>query len=255
VNVKRRLLVLNALLVGLLILGGAELYARWLQAETRLARLDEVAPDAVPPAAADPARARPIRAGSYLAVVDRMLFTPDRNPIVEVEEPEVVVEQRPDLPRLDGLVDFGDGPTALMAADASGKPEWLSVGGKVGDFVFNGVDGGKVKLLWKEEEILAAPQELVGAKAKAASSKSAKRPRRGRPAPGAAPAAAPASANLAADAPKPIGGKHNIGTEISPGRYRADPKDSSPDGTESGGYRKVVRRTPFGSQSWWEKQQ
>lgn len=251
-NTKRRLLILNALLCGVLILGATQLYARWLQAEMRLAQLDLVAPDAVPPSSSEPRKRPAVRAGAYRAVVDRLLFSPDRNPTVEVEEPEVVVVQRPELPRLDGLVDFGDGPTALMAADATGKPEWLSVGGKVGEFVFNGVDGGKVKLLWKEEEILAAPKELVGAKAKQAAARS--KPRARRPAAGqAAPTPAVPEANMAADVPKPIGGKHNIGTEFIPGRYRADPGDSSPDGTESGEYRKVVRPSPFGSQSWWEK--
>jgi len=251
VNAKRRLLVLNALLLGLLILGAAELYSRWLQAEMRLAELDVVAPDAVPNSPVEPPTRPAVRAGSYRAIVDRLLFSADRNPTVEVEEPEVVVVNRPELPRLDGLVDFGDGPTALMAADATGKPEWLNVGGKVGEFVFNGVDGGKVKLLWKEEEILAAPKELVGAKAKQAATKAA--PRARRPAAGQAAAPAAPAANLAADAPKPIGGKHNIGTEFIPGRYRADPNDGAPDGTESGEYRKVVRQSPFGSQSWWEK--
>ena len=53
---KSGLLVLNALLAGLLVLGAAELYARYLEAEQRLARLDVVAPDAVPPTTPVPAR-------------------------------------------------------------------------------------------------------------------------------------------------------------------------------------------------------
>ena len=246
---KRKLLLLNALLFGLGILAAADLYRQWIEGEQRVARLDVTAPDAMPPTF--PPRDKPpnVRPADHRAVADRMLFSSDRNPIVEVAAPEVVVEERPTYPRMSGLVDFGDGPQALMSA--GGDPaKWIGIGDEIGDFVFTGVDGEEIKLTWKDEEIVVTRAELAEVEEKP-------KPRPGRAA--AAPAAAPpaeAQKNLTAAA-KPaetVGGKHNIGSEFVPGRFRADPNDGAADGTKYQGYVKRVRRTPFGSQAWWEKQ-
>ena len=116
-----------------------------------------------------------------------------------------------------------------------------------------------MKLSWKGEEITVAQDQLVGATARRepkATNRTGPRP----PANGAAPAPAQAqqAGNLAANAPESIGGEYKIGKELRPGVHAVDPNDKSPDGTsfkhsDGSTYIKTVRRTPFGSQSWWEK--
>ncbi len=247
---KRKLLLLNALLCGVAVLAGAELYSQWLEGEQRSAQLDILAPDAVPPAYPEPPRRASIRQVDFLPVVDRLLFSADRNAIVEVAEPEIVEVKKPELPLMLGLIDFGDGLQALMADDANATLKWIGVGEKVGEFVFQGMDGDKVKLSWNEEELVVKREELVGAKPKARKEPARAARASAPPAPGAPPAA-----DLTAAARKSVGGDHNIGPEFAPGRFRADPKDAAPDGTEYKGYVKTVRATPFGSQSWWGKKE
>ncbi len=253
---KRKLLLLNTVLLGLLILGGADLYSKWLQAEARYASLskyaDEKAAPEFPAGAGEPM----VRPGAYMPIVERLLFSKDRNSVVEVVVAEPEVEQRPALPFFSGLVDFGDGPLALMSATNAQQGEWIAIGEKVGEFTFRGLaEDGRVKLSWKDQEITVEQSELTGAGAAPAQQQAGNR-RPPRPKPGQAPAAAPpanATANLAQQAPATVGGQYNIGKELRPGVFAADPKDTAPDGTEHKDYVKRVRKTPFGSQSWWEK--
>jgi hypothetical protein len=253
---KRKLLLLNTVLFGVLVLGASELYSRWLQAQDRYARVDEAARVVPLPDYPAPGARPPIRPAQYMPVVERMLFTKDRNPTVEVVVAEAPVEQRPELPLLAGLADFGDGPRALMASASDGTPQWMKVGDKVGAFVFEGVDGQKVKLSWKGEEFAVLQDQLAGSmvrREKKANTKNGNRPPAATP-----PGAAPKPANLAPNAPQNIGGEYKIGKELRPGVHAADPSDKSPDGTtfknaDGSTYTKTVRRTPFGSQSWWEK--
>ncbi len=254
---KNKLLLLNALLLGVFVLGASELYRQWLEAEARYARLEEAERVVPLPDFPTPAERARIRPASYMPAVERMLFTKDRNPVVEVvveETPEVV---RPELPLLAGLADFGDGPRALMAAAANDTPQWLEAGEKVGDFIFEGLEGQKVKLSWQGEELTVAQDQLVGAMAPR-ETRTSKTSRPRLPAGGGAPAQAQQPANLAENAPKPVGGEYNIGKELRPGVYAVDSSDKSPHGTsfkhsDGSTYTKTVRRTPFGSQSWWEK--
>ena len=255
---KNKLLLLNALLLGVFVLGASELYRQWIEAEARFARLDEAERVVPLPDFPAPSERAQLRPAQFMPVVERMLFSKDRNPVVEVVVEEAPVEQRPDLPLLAGLADFGDGPRALMAAASSGEPQWIKTGGKVGAFVFEGLDGQKVKLSWKGEEFTVAQEQLTGAIVRR-EAKTTKKPS-ARPAPSApgAPAPAGAATDLAAAAPQNIGGEYKIGKELRPGVHAVDPSDKSPDGTsfkhsDGSTYVKTVRRTPFGSQSWWEK--
>jgi hypothetical protein len=191
-----------------------------------------------------------------MPVVERMLFSRDRNPVVEVVVEEAPVEQRPDLPLLAGLADFGDGPRALMAASSDGAPQWIKTGDKVGAFVFEGLEGGKVKLNWNGEAFAVEQGKLAGSLVRKETK--AKKPSQRSAAPPAPPGPAQPPADLAATAPTAIGGEYKIGKELRPGIHAVDRDDDSPDGTtfkhaDGSTYIKTVRPTPFGSQSWWEK--
>ena len=129
----RRLLLINTLLAGMLILGAVELYRQVLEAGARYERLEAFTDPKQPPEFPAPADPDPTRPADFMPVVDRLLFSPDRNAEVIVETVEPQVDPRPPLPQLAGLVDFGGGPTALMTADSAKPPVWLAIGDKVGE--------------------------------------------------------------------------------------------------------------------------
>jgi hypothetical protein len=254
---KRKLTLLNLALLALLVAGGLEFNRRVEQANARyeiLSRFDE--PKDAPAFPSPEARVR-VRQADFLPIVDRMLFYEDRNAIVEVEAPSEKVVVRPDLPVLSGVMNLGEGPIVLMADTPKDYPRPVAVGEKVGEYTFLGLAGDKLKLAWQGEQFEVSQDSLAGELASNTSGGAA----RSGGASGGGSAARRAAASRrretrAETKPQPetrkeIGGRYNIGTEIRPGVFRADPRDSAPAGTEFEGYRKVVNPTPFGNQSWW----
>jgi hypothetical protein len=244
---KRKLLLLNALLAGGFILGATELYRQVLDGDARYDRLQVFSDPRQPPEFPSPADPTPTRAGNFMPIVDRLLFSADRNADIIIETVETEVASRPGLPHLAGLVDFGDGPSALMTADAGEPATWISVGGKIGAFVFEGVDGEEVKLSWNEEQFTVTKEQLneTPVAVRKPPVRPPPGPRGGRP---TAATAANAAGDLAG-----VGQNSRIGPEMSPGVYRVVPGDDSPAGTEHEGFIKKTRSTPFGATAWWEK--
>jgi hypothetical protein len=260
---KRKLMLLNLALLAFLVASGFEFDRRVEQAHSRyeiLQRFDAAKQTPQFPAPQGPAR---VRQAEYLPIVDHLLFYQDRNAVVEVEAPEEKVVERPALPVLSGVVNFGEGPIALMADDSKSDPRPVKVGEKVGEYTFLGFAGNNLKLSWQSEEFEVSQDRLAAeleSRPRAAGSRSAGPAAGGSSSPAARRAAAsrrpttrpePSAQQAAADNRKTIGGRFNIGHEIRPGVFRADPKDTAPAGTEFEGYRKVVNPTPFGNQSWW----
>ena len=247
---SRKLLLINVMLLGLLILGVAELVRQVRGAQQRYALLLDPMPPKEAPAYPAPASPPRVRQRDYMPVVDRLLFSQDRNPVVEVEVPAVEIEQRPALPLLVGLMDLGDGPIAMMAASAKGTPRPVTVGEKVGDFTFVAAQGETLTLEWNGQRFEATEAELNGADGAEPNPKRRVQARASEPRP-----AAKSSTRLGSDRSKSVSTKYYIGPPLSgqSGRRSADPTDGVPDGAESDGYTRRVRQTPFGSQHWWEK--
>jgi hypothetical protein len=258
---KRKLMLLNLALLAVLVAGGFEFNRRLQQARSRYEVLQrfEAAKEVPPfPAPQGPDR---VRQADYLPIVDRLLFYQDRNATVEVEAPQEKVVERPALPVLSGVMNFGEGPIALMADNPKADPRPVEVGEKVGEYTFLGFSGDKLKLAWQGEEIEVSQERLAaeledishsGSRSAAASSNpSSTAARRAAASRRQATRAETKAQQPPAENRKTIGGRYNIGTEIRPGVFRADSRDTSPAGTEYEGYRKVVNPTPFGNQSWW----
>lgn len=248
---KKKLLLLNVLLAGFFILGAAELYRQVLDADARYGRLQAFSDPRQAPEFPSPADPTATRATAFMPIVERLLFSEDRNADITVETVETETAKRPGLPQLAGLVDFGDGPSALMTARAGEPATWIAVGGKVGDFVFEGVEGEEVTLSWNEEKFTVARDELNEAPAPVRPVRATRGPRT-RPGGGNRPAAATAAAAASGDLAG-VGQDARIGPELGPGRYRVMPGDDSPEGTEHNGFVKKTRSTPFGTTAWWEK--
>lgn len=255
---KRKLALINIALVALFVWGSWALYGQYEQAEQRFEIFDSSAGTVEPPAIPAPGDAPMVRAASYAPISQRLLFSRDRNSMIEVIVPEQQVTQRPQVPLLAGVVDLGDGPLALMTADPDTAPRWTGIGEKVGEYTLEAVANEKVTLAWNGETVELSQAELAAVKL-------------GRPerqAPNSSPdarkraaalarerTAARTAENLASSAEIAAKGKYTVGKQLSSGGYSADPNDGAKDGTEHKGYVRRVRATPFGSQHWWDKKE
>ena len=246
---SRNLVVLNLALLAVLVAGATALYRGTMEAKQRYDIFERTELGQATGTFSRPAKPAAVRPSDYMAVVDRLLFSKDRNPIVAVKVPPPETVDRPDLPRFIGLMDLGEGPIALMASDSKATPKPVARGEKVGEFTFVDAQGDSITFQWQDETIEVSQAELKGSPAQAAGTSPG--PRRSA---GTQPAS---SARLDPRREERVGGQYNIGPERAgqPGVYAADPKDTSPHGTEHAGFVKTVRKTPFGNQSWWVKKQ
>lgn len=237
---KRKLILLNLALVALLALTG------WRISEIReKARLrnGSVLGQSVKETATIPEPALkppdPVMAAEYLEVAEHVLFARDRNPTVEV----VVVEKPvPPLPVAHGVLDLGTGPTAILST-ASGQPQRAyRVGDRIGEFQLVGATSKELVFQWEDKRIRKTVEEL-------------------RPAVNAPPAeqaAAPPPAQQAAQSQSKVVGASPAAKaapseiDMGAGLRACQPDDTSPPGTVTGGYRKLVTETPFGKACRWE---
>ncbi len=268
---NKKLLAVNVLLGVLVIAAIYGLYSRVEAANQRYAILTPGGPAKEIPDYPGPDAQRRVRAGDHLPIVERTLFSADRNPIIEViAEAPPPPEPRPPLPRLVGIMELGKGPVALMSVDLESIAGPIEVGGKIGEFTFLGTEGEKVLLQWKDEKIAASPGELTGSPGGGGGNKRAalagarggggreRGPQKGaltRKKAGASRASTtPAPAKPAQTSVRQSSNEPRIGPDLGEGRYRAYPDDKSPAGTRRQGFVKRSQRSPFGTKSWWEKE-
>lgn len=242
---RGRLLGLNLLLLAGCVAAGWRLR---VQHEEHARRQREflaarVAPPPAP-AVALPSPPPQISAAGYLEVAQKLLFSRDRNPtvIIEVAAPKPV----PPLPHYYGVMNFGDGPRVILALP--GKPQKSCVAGdKIGDFVLAAIEPAGLVFEWEGKQIRKRFDELRD---------------RGEAPP--APQQAAAAAAQAAAAPQNVSTvatvttvqeKKGPGAEAGENLRYCQPGDATPAGTVVDGYRKVVKKSPFGEQCLWEKVQ
>ena len=244
---NKKLLALNVALGLLVILGGVELKGRIDEANDRYRILNPSQPPKELASFGSPQTQPKVRPADHMSIVQRLLFSADRNPDVEVEPPPVPAPVvRPAFPLLVGVMELGEGAIALMAPDVQTPAGPVEVGEKVGEYVFLGSAGDVIRLEWNGEKIEAHHAELTGG------GDGSPRGRRRRANAGRREAR-PAPAPQKPKKPEGLGGKYNIGQQIRPGVYNGDPKDDSPAGTQFKDLVKKVQNTPFGRRTWWEK--
>jgi hypothetical protein len=237
--VSRKLLLLNIVLAVLAVVVGTRARSNWDEAEKRAGVvLSKRVPAAAPPPFSPLAAVERAHAGSYAEVAQKTLFSADRNPtvIVEVAPPKPM----PPLPLMHGVMDFGQGPVAMMSVKAGERQQEVHAGSTIGDFKLVSLSTDEVVLEWEGKRVVKKPSELVdrsavqaaAAKARAAAPKPANTP-------------APAQAQVVAAASGP-------GTDLGGGNKACQPGDKAPAGTVENGLKKVVRPTPFGNACYWE---
>lgn len=236
---KRKLLALNLILIGML---GLVWYrfqqTRQAAAQREAQVLGERVPNKRFPALAPIPPVPPAVAGNYLDVAQRMLLARDRNPDVIIDpEPVKVKPPLPPMPVVHGLMTLGE-PGIILSEKPGAEQRTYHAGDKVGPFKLVAFDSSTVQLDWDGEKVNKRLQDLWE-KGEA-------------PAPGGAAGAAPpppSSVSTAnAPAPSPLG----PGIDIGGGFKSCQANDSTPSGTVQDGLRKVVLQTPFGRSCRWE---
>jgi hypothetical protein len=235
--VKRKLLLLNLILAGLLVWIGFRFRDVYAAARTREARVlgRQVPRTKFPPLPVVPPP-EPVTAATYLDVASRMLFAKDRNPNVIIDP--VPVEKKPEMPALPvahGLMLFGD-PGIILSERPGAAQRTYHKGEKVGPFKVVSFDTSKIVLDWNGELVERTVDELL---------EKSTAPPEATVAGAAKPAAPPAAASVESH---PLG----PGADIGAGFRGCQPNDSSPSGTVQGGYRKIEVPTPFGKSCRWE---
>ncbi len=237
---KGRLALVNLTLAALAAFGAWQLRVRWLDARARETALyrQQVKPPPAPPLAPIPP-VQPVAAIGYGDVAQKMLFSKDRNPAVEIEV--APVKPMPPLPVAYGVMVFGDVRSAILSPRPGVAHRAYSPGEMVGEFKLVSVDPEELVFDWDGQTIVKKLEELV---AKGRATGAAPAPEAAAPPPPAPPP--PVTTTVAA----PV--KPGPGMQMTPELRACQPGDPTPAGTVMEGMRKIVTRTPFGEQCRWE---
>jgi hypothetical protein len=230
---KRKLLLLNLVLVLLTAAAGWQLRREWMAARAREEAVlkRQVKPAPAPPVAPIPP-APPVMPAGYAEIAQKMLFVRDRNPNVIVEAaPEAPPKPMPPEPVLRGVMNLGDGPIAIMAEKAGAQHREYRKGETIGEFKVAAIGAQQVMLEWEGKMVTVTVEQIAPAEqAQAAVERT----------PGAAPPPAVVKTAL------------GPGSEIAAGTRACQPNDSNPAGAVVDGFRKVVVPSPFGPSCRWE---
>ncbi|MFN7995701.1 MAG: hypothetical protein U0Q18_18975 [Bryobacteraceae bacterium] len=238
---KRKLFLASALLLAASAVIAMRVRQDWLDAQAREQAIlrARVKPAPVPPIAKTPPEP-PVKPAAYIDIAQKMLFSRDRNPTVIVDAPPPPKPKpMPPLPVFHGMLDLGDGPTAILSVKPGAEHRDFRPGDEVGEFKLVAVNNDEIVLEWDGKTITKNVRELF-------QKEPAPSPTTGRVASAAAPtAAAPTVAPGSAPAAP--------GTDLGDRGIKAcQAGDSSPAGTVTDGFRKVVKASPFGKSCFWE---
>jgi hypothetical protein len=235
---KRKVLLLNAVLLALLTYAGWQLRQAWLAARAReAAQLNRKAPRAAPPPFTPLPAAAPVAAGGYAEIATQMLFDKSRNPNVVVEVPAPAPapppKPMPPLPVYHGQMNIGSGPEAILSQTAAGVHEAIRPGEKIGQFKLLDVNSDEIAFEWEGNTVRRKVDTLIDRSA--------------------APPVASTAGRTEQPAPAPV-----VRTPLGPGEDTGrgpkvcQPNDSNPPGAVVDGYRKVIAPTPFGDSCRWD---
>lgn len=241
---NRKLLILDAVLLGVLAYAGFQFRNMWRASKAREAaelnkRVPKVPAPQFPPAAPAPA----VMASSYVEIPQKFLLDPSRNPNVVIDPPPPPPPPKPmpPLPVYHGQMNLGDGSGlfAILSVTNTAPHEAIHRGETIGQFKLVDVNREGIDFEWEGKAVHRTLYEVTdhgGQQQQQAEAAAVQR---------AAVAAPPAPAPQE----KPLGPGADTGRD---GIRVCQPYDSNPAGTIVDGYRKVVRTTPFGPYCSWE---
>jgi len=242
---KGRLLILNLILLALIVAAARQVRINWLEARAREATLMRMSlPATPPPQILIPPPPAPVPASRYIDIAAKELMSRDRNPTVVIEPPPA--PKMPPFPRFYGVMDFGEGPSIILAAASGGGQRSYRLGETIGEFKIAGLDPAGLTFEWNSKKVFAKFSELVDKSGPAQPSNAA-------PTTSSTGAGAPATSTVSAVTQITPSQAGKPGADVGANTKACVPGDSAPAGTVSDGYRKVVVQTPFGSGCRWEQ--
>jgi len=238
--VNRKLVVLNAVLLLVVVFGGVQLRNQHEAAKARQAALRavRVSPVPAPPFVALP-NDPPVLPSGYKDVAIKNLFHPSRNPeiVKELPPPPPPPPPMPELPRFHGQMNLGDGPFVLLVEKPGAPEKDVRPGETIGQFKLVDVNTSEITFAWTfNGELARRPVGELADNSAAA----------------APPDARPAAAAAGAPAPPVVKSNLGAGTITGFGFKECVPNDSSPEGSIDGGFRKTIIATPFGKACRWD---
>jgi hypothetical protein len=240
--VNRKLVVLNAVLLLVVVFGGVQLRNQHEAAKARQAALlaVRVSPVPAPPFVALP-NDPPVLSSGYKDVAMKDLFHPSRNPDVEVPPPPAPPPPppMPELPRFHGQMNL-DGDVITLLVEKSGMPEKaIKPGETIGQFKLVDVNTSEITFAWtfNGDLVRRSLSSIMDRIAETGPAGGSDAPRSQAPAPPQAPQI------KSAIGPGALTG---MGTRI------CDVNDNTPAGTVVNGFKKTEGRTPFGAFCVWD---
>jgi hypothetical protein len=237
---KRKLVLLNLALVALIALAAWQARQTWAEAERRERAVLRASHQPLPPPPFAPLPAvEPLAAAAYEEVAQKMLFTPDRNPTVTVEPVKPV--PMPPLPVSYGVLNFGDGPIAILGEKAGAPHRGYQPGQTIGAFKLLSATSDQLVVEWKGQKIARKVEELRVREAGGGDSSASEGSSR------------PASVSPSQQSVVQVAPERPLGPGEAVGNVRTcQPGDNTPPGAVVQGFRKVVSTTPFGKVCRWE---
>lgn len=240
---KRKLLILDFVLVAVVVAAGVELRNAWVSAKAQeKAKLHvQVKPVSLPalPVLQKP---KPVAPSDYLDVAQKDLFDASRNPNVPVEPPPAPPPPpppppMPPLPVYHGMMNLGGGPFVILSVGAGGQHQAVHPGDAIGQFTLVSVNTDGLTFDWNGQKVVRSPDELIDKNHAAAVQQQAAVERTAAP---AAPAAPPQPALV------------GPGEMTAFGFKTCNMNDGLDAGTVKDGYRKTITATPFGKTCTWD---
>jgi hypothetical protein len=238
---RRRLWLVDLALLVLVVLAATALRQRWADGRGREeALLKRIVPVPGPPVIAPLPKQAPSTAAQYLEVAEKMVFSRDRNPTVILDPPAPPPPPKPmpQLPTAYGVMDLGDGPTAILREKPGAEHRGYRAGEKIGEFKVVAFNNVEIVLEWEGKYVRKNLQELADHQPTVQQQAPAE------PQQSAAAPAQPQMTNVSA--PK------GPGTDMGNSTRACVPGDNTPAGTVQDGLRKVINKTPFGESCRWE---
>jgi hypothetical protein len=236
----RRLLLINLTLLALASAGIWRLRIAWRSETAReRAAIGKPIHPLPPPLVAGLPPAQAVRPVDYIDIAQKDLFTRDRNPNILVETKAPPPKPMPALPLFHGVMNLGDGPTAILSEKKGAPHRDFRPGEQIGEFKLVAVNREEIVLEWDGQQIRKRLEELQDTNT---------------PAPASGNTAAQATAPAAPPA-APAQAKPEPGVDVGQGVRACQSGDNSPPGTVANGMRKRTQSSPFGERCWWEPAQ
>jgi hypothetical protein len=237
---KRKLIALDLALVAAIGAASWRLRQDWITLRAREHGLHQRSVKGGQPPVLNVAPApQAVAAVGYVEIAQKMLFSKDRNPDVVIDPPkEPAPKPMPPLPVLYGVMNLLDSTTVVMSENAAAPHHGVRLGEQIGAFTLMAVNREDITFDWEGQPVTRKIDDMLVRQ----------------PAP-AAPSNAPAqkpSQPARVEGQPPPKADAAPGADVGNGIRACQAGDSSPAGTVSGGYKKSVATTPFGSACRWE---